>query len=77
MSTAQETHSTTILFNGEPYELIESDKLNASELAEATGYSLRTISQMKSKGCPFFGRFSSVQILRKWEHLNPRWRSVM
>jgi len=73
METKQST-ITTIMFNDIAYQLDEDTKLNASELAEAIGYSLRTISQMKAAGCPFFGRFSSVQIVRQWEFHNPGWR---
>ena len=72
----EQTMSTTILFSGEPYELIERDKRNASELAVMTGYSLKMVCQMKAAGCPFFGRFSSLQILRKWEYLNKDWRKL-
>lgn len=72
----EQTMSTTILFSGEPYELIEQDKRNSNELAILTGYSLKMIGQMKAAGCPFFGRFSSLQILRKWEYLNKDWRRM-
>jgi len=67
--------TTTIVFDGEPYQLVEKDKLNATELAAALGYSIRTVVSMKSAGCPFFGRYSSVQIVRKWEFYNPGWRA--
>lgn len=66
--------STSIVYQGEIYTFIERDKLNRSELADALGYSLRLMSEMKAAGCPFFGRFSTVQIVRKWEYKNPSWR---
>lgn len=67
-------HSTSISHDGHTYTLIESEKMTATELADALGYSRRTISEMKASGCPFFGRFSSVQIVRSWEFWTPGWR---
>ena len=65
---------TTIEFDGVAYSLNESEKLTCKELAESIKYSLKTLSEMKKAGCPFFGRFSSVSILRTWEYKNPDWR---
>lgn len=65
---------TTIKINGVAYSLDESVKMNGTELAAALGYCTRTITEMKAAGAPFFGRFSSIEIIRKWEFHNPRWR---
>lgn len=72
MTEAQTT--TTIKFNGVPYQLEERYKMNLTELAAALGYNERTVRRMKSAGCPFFGQFSSVQIVRQWQFHNPCWR---
>jgi len=66
--------TTTIKFDGIAYQLEERHKLNLTELAAALGYHVSTVRRMKAAGCPFFGRFSSVQIVRQWEYHNPDWR---
>lgn len=66
---------TTIKIEGVAYSLDESKKMNGTELAAALGYCIRTVQDMKAAGAPFFGRFSSVEIIRKWEFNNPGWRS--
>lgn len=66
--------STSIQYRGKTYTFIERNKLNLSELADALGYSQRQVSLMKAAGCPFFGRYSTVQIVRQWEYWNPNWR---
>lgn len=71
-----DAESTTIIKDGTPYTFMEAHKKNASELAEVLGYSLRTVQAMKAAGCPFFGRFSSVQVVRQWEFHNPEWRKL-
>lgn len=68
---------TTIKINGVAYSLDESVKMNGTELAAALGYCIRTVQDMKAAGAPFFGRFSSVEIIRKWEFHNPDWRSSL
>lgn len=67
---------TTVLHDGEPYQFVERHKLNATQLAGSLGYSYRTVLEMKAAGCPFFGQFSTVQIVRKWEFLNKDWRQL-
>ena len=76
MTTIEQAEITTILYKGEPYQFVEAHKLNATQLACALGYSYRTILEMKASGCPFFGQFSTVQIVRKWEYHNKDWRQA-
>lgn len=73
-ATINQAEITTILHNGEPYQFVEAHKQNATQLASALGYSYRTVLEMKAAGCPFFGQFSTVQIVRKWEYYNRDWR---
>ena len=68
---------TTILYNGEPYQFVEKHRMNASQLACALGYSYRTVLEMKAAGCPFFGQFSTIQIVRKWEYNHKNWRQLV
>lgn len=66
--------STSIQIGDRKYTFVESEKKTGSELAYALGYTQRTITAMKAAGCPFFGRFSSVSVVRTWEYYNPTWR---
>lgn len=73
MTSEPDFESTSIRYKGEVYTFVERNKLNLAELAEHLGYSQRHVSRMKSAGCPFFGRYSTIQIVRQWEYSNPRW----
>lgn len=75
--TINQAEITTILYKGEPYQFVEAHKKNSTELASLLGYSYRTVLEMKAAGCPFFGQFSSVQIVRKWEYHNKDWRQAL
>ena len=75
--TINQAEITTILYGGELYQFVEAHKMNATQLACALGYSYRTVLGMKAAGCPFFGQFSSVQIVRKWEYHNKGWRQAL
>jgi hypothetical protein len=75
--TINQAEITTILYKGEPYQFVEAHKMNSTQLASALGYSYRTVLEMKAAGCPFFGQFSTVQIVRQWEYRNKGWRQAL